>query len=216
MEVAEALAAIDGLYEVVLGFEPEDGALSYYPDIDPVFNTLRLMKPGYGYWIKMERAATLRYPSGGAGEQGTGGAGEQGSGGAEEPESRGVGGRRSEVVPTSAWVNLYGPARNGDGAPLAAGTTVLALDPDGVVCGAAQVAVEGRYGLLPCYRDDPATPEDEGPRPGDPIQLVVEGAVLGQSVWTAHGERQRVALGGGSPGSHAIYLPLIVRAGGDP
>ncbi|MBC8422436.1 MAG: hypothetical protein H8E01_00235 [Chloroflexi bacterium] len=75
------------------------------------------------------------------------------------------------------------------------GATVLALDPDGVVGGAAVVTHEGQYGLLACYGDDPTTPEDEGAQPGDTIQLVVDGQVLGMAVWTAHGDLWRVPLG---------------------
>jgi hypothetical protein len=127
------------------------------------------------------------------------------------------GGRaRAEVTATNVWVNVYGPARDGEGAPLAVGTEVLALDPDGVVCGAGRVVVEGRYGLLPCYGDDPSTPEDEGAEPGDAIRLVVDGKPLATGVWTVHGERQRVALGTGGPEPYPIYLPLVVRAGSNP
>jgi hypothetical protein len=89
---------------------------------------------------------------------------------------------------------------------------VQALDPDGVTCGAFRVDVEGHYGLLPCYGDDPTTPEDEGAQAGDRIQLVVEGTVLGQGTWTSHGERQAVALGGVEPGAFSIYLPLVVKS----
>ena len=44
----------------MLGFEGT--ALSYYPDLDPSYNTLRWMAPGYGYWISATQAITLQYP----------------------------------------------------------------------------------------------------------------------------------------------------------
>ncbi len=205
--VSVALQSLEGQYTAVLGYD--EGALSYYPDLDLDFNTLKEMTPLSGYWIKMAEPGTLRYPSAGAGERGSGGAGEQRLEGAE---ARG-GVRWAEggaaVNPTNAWVNLYGPARDGERAAPPEGTTVLALDPDGVICGAAQITMEGRYGLLACYGDDPTTPEDEGAEPGDVIQLVVDGEVLGHGTWTAHGERQRVPLRRDERWD--VYLPLIRR-----
>jgi hypothetical protein len=46
LAVQDALQSIDGLYAAVLGFD--QGALSYYPDIDPSFNTLHEMTPLFG------------------------------------------------------------------------------------------------------------------------------------------------------------------------
>ncbi|HBY98100.1 MAG TPA: hypothetical protein DEP84_29855, partial [Chloroflexi bacterium] len=48
LPVATALQSIDGHYSAVLGFA--GGALSYYPDLDPSFNTLTAMEPLHGYW----------------------------------------------------------------------------------------------------------------------------------------------------------------------
>jgi len=62
LSVVEALRSIDGKYEAVLGFESGIGALSFYTDLPPALNSLREMKPGFGYWIKMKEAATLVYP----------------------------------------------------------------------------------------------------------------------------------------------------------
>jgi len=59
--VQDALQSIDGQYTAVLGYD--QGALSYYPDIDPSFNTLHEMEPLFGYWIKMIQAGTLQYPT---------------------------------------------------------------------------------------------------------------------------------------------------------
>jgi hypothetical protein len=93
------------------------------------------------------------------------------------------------------WINLYGTAHFEDGTPLPVGTVVEAVDPDGVVCGAAEVTEAGQYGLLACYGDDPDTAEDEGAVPGDLVRLMVAGEVLDLAMWTAYGERQHVPLG---------------------
>ncbi len=201
MPITQALQSIDGQYTAVLGFD--QGALSYYPDIDPSFNTLLEMEPLHGYWIKMAQAGTLRYPTTTQGDLGKLWVAQGNSGSASPPSSL----KFLRVPPSPAWVNFYGTAHLPDGMPLPVGTTVLALDPDGVMCGGTVVTIEGQYGLLACYGDDPTTPEDEGAQPGDTIQLVAEGQVLAIGTWTEHGDRQWRPLG--KVELWQVYLPLI-------
>jgi len=211
--ITEALASIEGQYTAVLGFE--QGALSYYPHLDPRFNTLHALKPLYGYWIKMTQAGTLQYPVTGdrSNEFGT----RLGIRDFKPPTLRLRSGQASNLqspisnlTPTHTWVNFYGTAHLTDGTPLPAGATVQALDPDGVACGAAVVTDVGRYGLLACYGDDPDTPEDEGARPGDTIRLAMDGQTLGTAVWTAHGDLVHVNLGAeGVTRPWRVWLPAI-------
>ena len=63
LPVEQALQSIAGRYTAVLGFDPERGALSYYPDLPPGMNSLTQMEPGRGYWIRMTSPAVLIYPS---------------------------------------------------------------------------------------------------------------------------------------------------------
>jgi len=207
MTVQGALRSIDGLYKAVVGFEPEEAALSYYPDLDASFNTLHTMKPGNGYWIKMREPGTLVYPADSS--DGTASRAASVNSGISERDDAGFAAHEllSEVAPTYAWVNLYGPALGSDEQPLPISTTVVAVDPDGVVCGAVAVSVEGQFGLLPCYGDDLTTAQDEGAEPGDILELLVDGEVLGHATWTEHGERRRVGLGI----TYEVYLPLVVR-----
>lgn len=60
LSVAEALASIEGQYDAVLGYD--GGALSFYPSLSDEFNSLVAMRPGYGYWIRMEAPGSLVYP----------------------------------------------------------------------------------------------------------------------------------------------------------
>lgn len=216
--ITEALASIEGQYTAVLGFE--QGALSYYPHLDPSINTLHTLKPLHGYWIKTTQADTLQYPV-------TGGGFATADRRPPTPEEtalaeRVAGIRQAErgagVRPTYTWVNFYGTVHTPtglstglvDGAPSTAEATVQALDPDGVVCGAAPIIDASRYGLLACYGDDPDTPEDEGARQGDIIQLVVDGQVLGTAVWTAHGDLTEVNLGAETiDRPWQVWLPVI-------
>ena len=212
LTVPVALQHIDGLYTAVLGFEPDEGALSHYQDLDSSYNTLEWMKPGYGYWIKMVETATLQYPLTQSSITETARSLTTGDAVRAADSDLALTEAANDVTFTDSWVNLHGPANDEAGTPLSVGTTILALDPDGVVCGATSVAVEGQYGVLPCYGDDQTTAEDEGADPGDVIQLVVDGQVLGRGIWTAHGDRQLAPLG---RLPYALYLPLVIR-GGDP
>jgi hypothetical protein len=208
LAVQDALQRINGQYTAVLGYD--QGALSYYPDIDPSFNTLRTLEPLHGYWIKMAQAGTLQYSAAGGGQ--VSGKEQSGFPGSTiQSPIRNI--RQAEQVagatPAPTWVNFYGTAYLPDGTPLPVGTTVLAVDPNGVVCGATPVTQAGQYGLLACYGDDPMTPEDEGAQPGDTVRLIVDGQVLGTAVWTAHGERQWVALGATSVWK--VWVPFVHR-----
>jgi len=213
LAVPEALQSIDGQYTAVLGYD--QGALSYYPDIDPSFNTLHTMEPLFGYWVRMAQTGTLRYPATTQGNLGELRGTQRNSGELRETQGNSGGAESSpsspkflQVPPSSTWVNFYGTAHLPDGTPLPVGTEVLALDPDGVVCGATVVTTEGQYGLLACYGDDPTTPEDEGARPGDIIRLVVDGQTLNTGVCTVLGDLHWVPLGTASH-QWQVFLPLV-------
>ena len=100
---------------------------------------------------------------------------------------------------------------------------ITALDPQGVICGVTVMIVEGQYGALACYGDDPDTPADEGAAQGDRIRLVVAGQITGSGVWTSRGERQKAPLGKAEepveppaePPTMRTWLPLILNAGQD-
>jgi len=61
LPVSTALSSIDGLYTAVLGYYGQ--AVSFYPTLPPDMNTLEVLRPAYGYWIKMSAPATLVYHS---------------------------------------------------------------------------------------------------------------------------------------------------------
>jgi hypothetical protein len=132
------------------------------------------MAPGSGYWISVTRAITLHYPLTGISET------------LSVTTTRNARLRlnpvrlaewEAGVQPTYEWMNFYGKLALPDGTGVPTGTIVLALDPQGAICGATATWEPGQYGLLACYADDPNTPADEGAVPGDTIRLVVgEGA----------------------------------------
>jgi hypothetical protein len=77
--------------------------------------------------------------------------------------------------PAPEWVNFFSSDTTFLGQPVPVGAVIAAFDPQGVKCGEITVIEEGKYKLMPCYRDDPVTPEDEGPLPGEPISFKING-----------------------------------------
>jgi hypothetical protein len=60
--VTEALAGIDGQYDLVYGYDAADTAdpwEKYNPSAPPFANDLETLRPGFGYWIRMLQPATL-------------------------------------------------------------------------------------------------------------------------------------------------------------
>jgi len=176
--VAHALADILDKVLVVLGFEL--GGLTYDPTL-PEFSDLKVLKPGFGYWVKTTAPDTLVYP---AEQVASGGGGKLVAGG----------NMHLEVTPTNEWICLYGDKLTICGLPAPVGTKVEAVDPDGVVCGKFIVRREGKYGIMPVYRDDPRTDLDEGAEPGDVLTIYVDGIRSGRAVWTEFGDVQLVNL----------------------
>ena len=68
--------------------------------------------------------------------------------------------------PAPEWVNFLSANTTFLGEPVPVDAVIVAFDPQGVQCGEFTVVEEGKYGFLPCYRDDDTTPEDDGADPG--------------------------------------------------
>ncbi|MFQ5595792.1 MAG: CARDB domain-containing protein, partial [Anaerolineae bacterium] len=208
MGVMEGLRSIDGEYTAVLGFD--QGALSYYPHLEPHFNTLWALRPLYGYWLKLTQESTLRYPRTQPDTLDM----VQVAGADPDARQRALLARQAErttgVQTTNTWVNFYGPARLADGKPAPAGALVQVFDADGVPCGAGIVTEPGLYGLLACYGDDPTTPADEGASPGDVLTFAIDGApapASAKAIWTVHGGLQWMPLG--PVELWRVWLPVV-------
>jgi uncharacterized repeat protein (TIGR01451 family) len=197
LTLTTALEGMAGQYGAVLGFKRT--ALSYYPDLDEGYNTLAYLAPGYGYWISATEALAFAYPT-------TGVTNTLPITATRAARARAAGAQYAEwlagVQPTYAWMNYYGTLSLPDGTPVPTETVVLAVDPQGVVCGATMVWEPGQYGLLACYGDDPETGADEGAQPGDVIELFAssdgtqpDGQFIGVGLWTGHGNRWEVTEG---------------------
>ena len=102
--------------------------------------------------------------------------------------------------PGPEWVDFFSANTTFLGQPVQPGDVIAAFDPQGVQCGVFTVTTEGKYGLMPCYRDDDTTLEDDGADPGDVISFTINGrpaVALGPDdpIWTSNGDWQEVDLG---------------------
>ena len=74
---------------------------------------------------------------------------------------------------SDVWVDLHGTTFTIQGAPAEVGDEIAVFDPDGVLCGACAVRLQGTYGFLHVYGDDPTTSDvDEGASAGDALTFV--------------------------------------------
>ncbi|MGQ9517809.1 MAG: hypothetical protein ACUVT1_11130 [Anaerolineae bacterium] len=163
LPVLQALDSLEGQFRAVLGFDA--GGLSYYPDLPPEMNTLQSLRPGLGYWIRMNQAGTLTYPPAGLGLMNA----------LVQSIPQGAGSSLAGLHPTNRWADAYSLRSTLDGQPLPAGSVIEAFDPDGVKIGRFVVVEAGKFGPMPLYGDDPYTPEDEGAQPGDRITFTING-----------------------------------------
>jgi len=79
------------------------------------------------------------------------------------------------VIPSNEWVNFYSAASYLHGELVPVGAVVAAYDSTGVQAGEFTVTQSGWYGVMPVYRDDPNTPEDEGLSPGEEVRFTIDG-----------------------------------------
>ena len=187
--VRDAMAILNGYYTAVLSYD--NGALSFYPDLPDSINTLDVMQPGYSYWIQMSEPGTLRYPES-----------------ALMAASQSPALTPSGVTPTNRWVDFYGM----DSA-VKAGDVLQAFTPDGLLVGEVTVIVDGQYGLMPVYGDDPTTDEIDGAKPGDLLIVTINGqGAFGfgpdQPVWTTNHARNEINY---IPTEGTLYLPVLTR-----
>ncbi len=119
--------------------------------------------------------------------------------------------RGGGVTPSNAWIDIYGMDSVYNGQPLPVGAVVAVYDPDGVKCGEFVVHAAGMFGVMPCYGDDPFTPEDEGARPGELLHFTINekpakavAVSLNRApaspdapiTWSQHGDRWQIRLEG--------------------
>ena len=107
-----------------------------------------------------------------------------------------------QLHPTLSWINVYGEVALLRGEPVQPGDVITAYDSQGTLSGMFVVELEGKYGLMPVYQDDPSTEIDEGTVPGDQLSFKINGLpalVLGGDppIWNASGTLLKLNLTAG-------------------
>jgi len=159
--IKHALESIIGRVSIVEGFD--QAALTYVPDLPEEINTLHVMQPGYGYWIKLTLPDTLIYPDHSV----------AGSVAARLLDANEGALPEENIQTTPQWISICATDLNVDDQPIASGTKIRIKDPDGVTCGAGVVSEAGKVALIPVYCDDASTDPDEGVREGDSLYITI-------------------------------------------
>ncbi|MBD3217750.1 MAG: T9SS type A sorting domain-containing protein, partial [candidate division Zixibacteria bacterium] len=157
--VEHALQSIMDYLLVVLAFY--DGGVSYDPDLAE-FNTLNVMMPMFGYWIKVTEDVMLTYP------------GEADPMFAKVvPDAFSTNNNPFDMTVTNRWIDMFGSGVTVDGETLPQGSVVEAVDMNGNLCGRYTIRQDGMFGFMPVYGAENGSAD--GLTKGDEFRLRVDG-----------------------------------------
>lgn len=200
LQVDVALVSLQGKYEFVRGYEGE--ALSFAAHLPSDLASLKTMKPGLGYWIKMNEAGKLTYPVIKARSEGM----------TYQPNIYASSG--SPITKSRIWMDIYATNVKWNAMLLNIGSVVTVVDSSGTIVGQTVVRQQGMIGLLPIYGDDPETSIDEGASVGDNLTILINGfemSLTQQLTWQGDGALSEIPLTNNNRFyyNHHLYLPLI-------
>lgn len=180
--LSHGFSSVFGNLVVCLGYN--GSGQTFVPQL-PSFNTLKVLAPFRGYWLKLNQESKLLYPQPLSGVSPSW----QITTSLSKANDKGSDNIAGFINPANEWINLYGENVIFQNQPLPVGTIVQAKDQDGNTCGYCTVQKAGTFGFMPVYRDDPDTETDEGARPGESINLYFgEQKVQIQVKWTEMGD----------------------------
>jgi hypothetical protein len=144
------------------------------------------MRPGFGYWIKLSEPDTLSYPES---PLVTTPPANNGTASSSDPPAAvdRLSEETASFAPSTEWISLWGDEVRIGGILIDTGTLVMAIDNEGMLCGWCIAHHPGQFGLMPVYRDDPATVNDEGANPDEAFTVIVGDYVFEGFEWTGLG-----------------------------
>ena len=167
--IPHALASIDGLYTYLSGYINGEGVKSW-DKTRPIFlNDLKDLIPNHGYWIKMAKAATLKYPTSGYSPVSPAAPAKLMVTNTSNLFVRGFNPRTSLVIPSPISADFWGVDT-----VLKVGDGITVKNAEGVLCGSATVNYDGAY-LIHVYGDMPATKENDGVKDKNMLDFFVNG-----------------------------------------
>ena len=176
--IAHAFQTLEPYCNYILGYQDGEGANSWIRERPAFLNDLNLLSPLSGYWVRMDSARTLVYPSEGYALA------------RANPSSIQI---QQDSIPapnvTPWWCDFWAIQPE----LLSLGDVIQVFDKDSVLCGETQVTEEGGF-LVHVFGDDASTLEkDEGAEPDETVDFVVNGAlaevVEGDPVWMDRGSK---------------------------
>jgi len=186
--LSHAFQSLGKAYRFVSAYYPQEGGTKTWDRARPGFlNDLKVVKPQFGYWVRMDTAKFLVYPSSGY----------------QVPKMRVYFSEKilRKVQSSPYWCDFWAFQPE----LLVPGDTVRVYDGDGVLCGDTLVSPEGAF-LVHVLGDDPNTPEeDEGATEGDTLTFVIAEKILpvhgtsqnfdttivpGPAIWTSMGSKR--------------------------
>lgn len=196
LPITAALQSIDGAYDMVLS---ETDA--YVVGLPEVFQSLRELRQGAGYLIRMAADGVLQYPVGATAVAGT-----------LAPARSTSDSACAHVQATPYSALVYGEVFL-DGEPAPVGARVEAVTPRGEAAGCAQVIEPGYFGVMQLYGQD-ADGRTPGFLPGEPVAWRVDGQETTAApalVWSGARDVQRIILVTGARPTMPAFLPMIVK-----
>ncbi|UCD17550.1 MAG: T9SS type A sorting domain-containing protein, partial [Candidatus Zixiibacteriota bacterium] len=175
--VPHALSSIHDNLIVALGYD--GGPQTYDPEVPDFHWSLQHMKPGLGYWLKIISDDILEYPGIGPSVL------------VRQPLAmldRAV--EYNHITPTRSWMNIYAEQLILDGSVLPEGTEIVVRAVNGRAVGAGTVEIDGKFGFVAVYGDDPLTDEKDGLCRDETFYLIIDGVETEERFeWTANGDR---------------------------
>lgn len=138
--ITDALYSLDGNLQIAYTY---DGTPLVYVPGQGTFNTLTEMEPCFGYWLKLDHAGVLTYPS----LNGIAPKVDAGNYTASLSDKRGP------VETTRNWVNLYSYNLTLDGRKVNSGDIITAHSANNTVIGHFAMKESGTFGFMPVYAD---------------------------------------------------------------
>lgn len=176
MSPSAGFLTINANLQVAIGYE--NGARIYVPT-NPSFNTLTILEPGAGYWLRMSAADVLEY-------------GFMPVDGTDPHTPASLTTSSGDEFGSRVWMSLYGDEISVDGLPLADNSSIEVYSPSGQLIGRGTYA-DRLLKFMPVYGYD----GDEGSarlaRSNDQLTLKVNGQEIAERIiWTGEGTSYRL------------------------
>jgi hypothetical protein len=138
---------------------------AYNPNLPEAFSSLHYIASGFAYWIKMNQAGSLVYPSKTGNESSP-----------LAPPRRQIA-NSINALPSNSFMLIYGNVFSDNGKAVKAGSQINIYNQAGLLCGQSVVGQSNCYGIMMIYGDDPQTLQIEGAVPGENLKFYVDGSL---------------------------------------